>query len=39
VGGWPGAQEQDCDFWLYFYFNGLEGVTMPGFEKINRQCL
>jgi hypothetical protein len=26
-------------FWLYFYFNGLVGVTMPGFENINRQWL
>jgi hypothetical protein len=34
--GWRGYA---LIFWLYFYFNGLVGVTMPGFENINRQWL
>jgi hypothetical protein len=23
-------------FWVYFYVNGLGGVTMPSFENLNR---
>jgi hypothetical protein len=24
--------------WVYFYCSELGGVSMPGFENINRQC-
>jgi hypothetical protein len=26
-------------FWVYFQFSWLDGVTMPGFGNIYRQCL